>query len=276
MDEIIEPIPLRYDGMDAENHEIELASLGESLQGASRIISVVSNFVVTGEYKFNYQSHDIRVVTKEPTAKCFELLLFIKAVSQHPMFGGFAGSLVAAIVAYVIAKKSKEPTEAEKRLLHIEEKLIEHGTQDRKILIGMLSVIEKMADDLHPSLKQTVAPIEVTCETIQIGRTEYEPLVITPDRKKKIIEEGEITIDDERDYSVYITELDKENATCKVRFSQSGEEKRIPAIVADPTIKVTNDPYTLAMASRSEVQVTGKLEYQDEELKRLHILKIRS
>jgi len=275
MDEIIEPIPLRYDGMDAEDHEIELGALGESLQGASRIISVVSNFVVTGEYRFNYQSQDIRVVTKEPKAKCFELLLFIKAVSQHPMFGGFAGSLVAAIVAYVVAKKSKEPSEAEKRLLNLEERLIEHGMQDREILRGMLGVIEKMADDLHPSLKQTVAPIEVTCETIQIGRTEYEPLIITPERKRKIIEEGEITIDDEREYSVYITELDKENATCKVRFSQLGEKSRISATVADPTIKVTNDPYTLAMASGSQVQVTGRLEYQDDELKRLHILRVR-
>ena len=38
------PIVVRYDGLDAERHEIELGALGESLQGVSRIIGVAANF----------------------------------------------------------------------------------------------------------------------------------------------------------------------------------------------------------------------------------------
>lgn len=274
MDDSLDPIPLRYEGLDATEHEIDLASLGESLQGASRIVAVVANYVATGEYKFQYQSHEVRVVTREPKAKCFELLLFIKAVGQHPMFGGFAGALLTAIIGYLIAKKSKDPTETEKRLLELEEKLIEQGNTNQKIVASMLKIIDKMTDDLHPALKQTVAPISVTCETLQIGRSEHEPLLITRERKEKILEEGEISLDDEARFNVLITELDKENATCKVRFTQSGEEKRIPASVADPSVRLPNDPYSLAMASENPVSVNGRLEYQDEELKRLHILKI--
>jgi hypothetical protein len=140
----------------------------------------------------------------------------------------------------------------------------------------MLSVIEKMSDDLHPALKQAVAPINVTCETLQIGRTEYHPLLINPERKRRILEEGPIRIGDESDFLVVITELDKENATCKVRFTQYGEEKRIPALVADPSVKIIDDPYSLAMARGGEVRVSGKLEFQDEEIKKLHVLRIHS
>jgi hypothetical protein len=44
---LIEPVRIRYDGLDADNHEIELSLLSESLHGISRIISVCSNFAVT-------------------------------------------------------------------------------------------------------------------------------------------------------------------------------------------------------------------------------------
>ncbi len=47
---IDEPIRIRYDGLDATNHELELGSLAESLRGLSRIISVTGNFVATGRY----------------------------------------------------------------------------------------------------------------------------------------------------------------------------------------------------------------------------------
>jgi hypothetical protein len=273
--EIMEPIPVRYEGIDAADHEIELGLLGESLIGVSRIISVCANFVVTGEYKFHYDSQQIRVVTKEPQAKCFELLAFIKAVSQHPIFQGLAGSVVAAIVAYIVAKKSKEPSETEKRLFALESQMMESGMRDREVVMKMLSVIEKMADDLHPALKQAVAPINVTCETLQIGRHEYHPLLINPERKRRILEEGPIEFGDEEEFHVFITEFDKENATCKVRFSRHGEEKRIPGSVADPSGKIIDDPYSLAMARAEEIKVLGKLEFQDGEIKRLHILAIR-
>lgn len=274
-DGLMEPIPVRYEGIDAVEHEIELGLLGESLIGVSRIVSVCANFVVTGEYRYHYDSHQIRVVTKEPQAKCFELLVFIKAVSQHPIFQGFAGSFVAAIVTYIVAKKSKEPTEAEKRLLALESQITESGMRDWAIVMKMLSLIEKMADDLHPALRQAVAPVNITCETLQIGRNEYHPLLINPERKRRILEEEPIELGDEEEFHVFITEFDKENATCKVRFSRHGEEKRIPGTVADPSGKIIDDPYSLAMARAQEIKVMGKLEFQNGEIKRLHILAIR-
>jgi hypothetical protein len=273
---LMEPILLRYEGIDAAEHEIELASFGESLIGMSRIVAVSSNFVITGDYKFNYQSHQVKVVTREPKAKCFELLLYIKAVSQHPIFQGFAGPLVAAIIGYIIARKSKESRETEKRILAIEELVRANGYTNEKVVLKMLSLIEKMSDDLHPALKQVVAPVNITCETIQIGKSEYEPLLINANRKAKILEESPIEIEDEASFSVVISELDKENATCKVRFTLPKEEKRVPALIADPSVKIMDDPYSLAMACASVVKVTGKLEYQDGEIKKLHILNIHS
>lgn len=44
---LFEPIPIRYDGKDAERHEIELSALADSLKGLSRILAVAGNFAAT-------------------------------------------------------------------------------------------------------------------------------------------------------------------------------------------------------------------------------------
>lgn len=43
-------IELRYEGRDADAHEIELHQLGESLQGFGRVIAVAAHFSQTGQY----------------------------------------------------------------------------------------------------------------------------------------------------------------------------------------------------------------------------------
>ena len=45
-----EPIVLRYDGLEAERHVIELGSLGQSIQGASRLLGSAGSIVVTGQF----------------------------------------------------------------------------------------------------------------------------------------------------------------------------------------------------------------------------------
>ena len=45
-----EPIVLRYEGLDADRHEIELSQLGSSLHGAAQIIGSAAHVVATGQY----------------------------------------------------------------------------------------------------------------------------------------------------------------------------------------------------------------------------------
>ncbi|MGV5401473.1 DUF7946 domain-containing protein [Pseudomonas aeruginosa] len=44
----VEQIKIRYEGGDADRHELDMLELGESLQGFARLYSTVANFVETG------------------------------------------------------------------------------------------------------------------------------------------------------------------------------------------------------------------------------------
>jgi hypothetical protein len=63
-------ITIRFDGLDAEDHEIDLFTLGESLQGLARIAGTVGHFAATQEYSRYFRSHELKVLAKEPRENC--------------------------------------------------------------------------------------------------------------------------------------------------------------------------------------------------------------
>lgn len=62
---------LRFDGLDAEKHEIELNCLGESLKGFSKILATAGTFAITQKYTKNSAGHEVKVYAKEAKANCF-------------------------------------------------------------------------------------------------------------------------------------------------------------------------------------------------------------
>ena len=96
-------ISLRYDGLDAENHEIDLACLGESLKGFSKILATAGNFAVTQRYSKNVAGQDVKVYAKEARANCFTLDAVLNFVGQSQLFSGAVGSILGALIPYILA-----------------------------------------------------------------------------------------------------------------------------------------------------------------------------
>jgi hypothetical protein len=67
---IFDPILIRYDGLDATQHEIEISALGESLRGLSRVIGVAANFAATQRYVQHKDALSVRVVARRSCAAC--------------------------------------------------------------------------------------------------------------------------------------------------------------------------------------------------------------
>lgn len=97
-DAIGTPILIRYDGLDAEAHEIELAALAESLRGLARIIAVTGNFAATGRYVQHKDALDVRVVVGTPQAHCFELWAFVRWAGEHALIATTVGGLTVALI----------------------------------------------------------------------------------------------------------------------------------------------------------------------------------
>jgi hypothetical protein len=198
-------------------------------------------------------------------------------VAQQPIFQGAAGNLMMALVNYLIHRWSKENS-TERRLHELEEKLVESGIQDRTVILEMLRVVEKLTSDLHTSLKQAVAPIGSSCSTLTMSTEISNALPIDVKRKEIILDEGLLELTDQRILQVLITELDIENASCKVRFpsemDEDEEAKRYRAVISDPAIKYPNSAYSHAMASAKQLMVKGKIELKHGEINKIYILDI--
>jgi len=78
---IIGSLSIRYEGHDADGHQIDLSQLGASLQGLARILAVSAHFVQTGKYNKQYSALSVQVVAAPVQEHhCYEVLAVVKDV----------------------------------------------------------------------------------------------------------------------------------------------------------------------------------------------------
>ena len=68
VDALGEPVLIRYEGLDADSHEIEIAAFADSLKGLSRIIGVAGNFAATQKFVQHKDALSVRVVAQPATS----------------------------------------------------------------------------------------------------------------------------------------------------------------------------------------------------------------
>ncbi|EBX1905019.1 hypothetical protein DQ931_24610, partial [Salmonella enterica subsp. enterica serovar Corvallis] len=162
-------ISLRYDGKDALNHEIDLNCLGESLKGFSKVLSTAASFSATQKYSKLVTYQEVKVYAREARANCFTLDAVLNFVTQNQLFSGIAATILGAILQYIFARNSNKKDEM-KALQQVLEKAIEAlGNKDAGTIDKLISVIDKMAVELRPSVRQAVSPIGNTCDQISIA-----------------------------------------------------------------------------------------------------------
>ena len=261
-------VPIRYDGMDAERHQIELCSLGESLQGMARILAVTGHFALTQEYAKQYQAHDIKVLVKEPKANCFTIDAVLEFAKQQQVFAGLAAPVLTAILAWLFARSANRRDEM-KALKDSLDKAIETLVGNNQQTVDrMLSTMERMADALRPAVREAVKPIGRTCTQMTIGGN----VVVDQAAADAIRSETVDEVSAEKTWRVRITELDVESGTAKVRFDGDAQvERRVKAIITDPSVKVLGNAYAQGLLSQAELEVRGKATLRDGEIAQLYI-----
>jgi hypothetical protein len=115
MDHDFLPVIIRYDGLDADGHVIDLGLLGQSIQGASRLLGSAGSIVMTGQFAKQTQALSVRVLAGQPQAHCWEIPAIITTVilpAAAPMLPAIKDAATAAatravtgIVNYAISKQ---------------------------------------------------------------------------------------------------------------------------------------------------------------------------
>ncbi|WP_257885276.1 DUF7946 domain-containing protein [Proteus terrae] len=274
----------RYDGLDAEKHSLELNALSESLKGFSKILVTVGTFAATQKYVKNTPMQEVKIYAKEARANCFSLDAIMDFVNQYQLLSGGFGAILTVMVSYVFAKNSQKKDEM-KALKDSLDKAIEAlGNKDRDTIDGLLKVIDKMASDLRPAVRQASSPIGNSCTEISIkSNIPNQPPTIVNQKDKEEIDKLE---DDEligiSEYKVFITNVDVVNKTAKVIFENDENQRRVNAEVIDPAFGSKNSPYIKALSnfnssgvsSTAVVTVTAKATAKNGKINKLFIVDV--
>lgn len=269
------PVVVRFDGMDADRHEIEMSALAESLKGLSRIIGVAANFAVTDKYVQHKDALSVRVITRAPEAKCFEIVAWVKWATEQPLISGTLATLLATLITYIVTKAANNREEMRHLRGALEAAIKELGHRDQPVVDRLLTTIDKMADALKPAVKQAVSPVGETASTMTIGDgSGLRMAFVGPAEKASIMADDPIEVGAEQSYHVLITELDMETGGCKIAFLDD-PEPRFSGKITDPAFSIPNNNYVLAMAGRKEIIVRAKATLKSGEIERLYISDIQ-
>ncbi len=269
----VEQIKIRYEGGDADRHELDMLELGESLQGFARLYSVIANFVETGIYSRQWKALEIRAYATEPKAKCFEMGMLLSWASQTQILSGLAAAAVSPIIGYVLCRLSNQKEEMKHLREVLETVLKERHGNDINIINRMMDSVDRMADALRPAAKKALSPIGSSCQRIEAvdqgGTHIFDQAMkdaIQADEGDELT--GEIAL------NILITELDVEKQTCKFRLvdepdqlDEEGSPLRFSGKITDPEIELQGNKYNMSLALGKQLNAKGKARMRDGNIK---------
>ncbi|SEK88759.1 hypothetical protein [Nitrosovibrio tenuis] len=271
MADINQVMSLRYDGKDAEKHELDLFSLGVSLQGFARISSHAGTFAITHRYSKYLRSQVVRVAAQEARANCYSIDVVWNFVLQHQILSGSFGMLVATIIPLVLATASRKKDE----ILHLKDSLdkaIERlASRDQPTMSRLLDTVDRLVIDQRRNARQAFEPIGLSCRTLTVSAGGKSTTFDQADKAaSELSPKDEIT--EMLVFSVLITELDLERFTGKAYVDQfAPPDRRIPITIMDPTVQTQNNAYASSLAAASPLRVLAKGLLKEGKLVRLFV-----
>ena len=118
-------------------------------------------------------------------------------------------------------------------------------------------------------MKKLVEPIGKTCSQISINCNNTKIVLDQYDKEMIDLSFNEVIEEDDA-LEIFVTSIDIERATCKVRIV--GLKKRVTAmIIGENTFRSNSDPYSNAVASRNKITVKATKIFRGSELRRILI-----
>lgn len=266
----MEAIIIRYDGLDATQHAIEITALGDSLAGLGRIIGVAATFAVTDKLVLHSDARPLKVVVGPPEPNCVTLQAALAWVDQSAFVAGTASALTASLVAYIIKSYAGQKEEMKHLRAITEQALRQAGHRDDKIVERLLDTVDKMADSLKPSVRKAVKPVGVTAQTMTVGGSSPGSARVVVDKAMRdaIDADAPLEVGDEVMVEVRFEEMNLVSRTCRIAFN---EEDHFSAEITDPVFLIPNNAYATAFAAQTSLQVRARPTLRDGEIDRWYI-----
>jgi hypothetical protein len=277
MDHDFLPVIIRYDGLEADRHVIDLGLLGQSIQGASRLLGSAGSIVVTGEFAKNTPSLSVRVLAGQSHANCYEIPALIAtvlpaALPALPIIKEAATTAatkaVTGIVNYAISKVGGRKREAEMARDVAVKALEEMGHTSRVVVEAM----ERVVTSQRPAIKMFVTPVGESCSVARIGDPAFGAISVDAATRRVIDAPEPGEIGETLDYEILISEFDFKNRSCKFSLREQNDPgHRFNGEITDPVAQNPQNPYSAALNAQSWIRVRAKAKTIKGELEKLFI-----
>ncbi|WP_295732157.1 hypothetical protein [uncultured Bartonella sp.] len=266
------PIIIKYEGLDADKHEIELSSFAESVKGLEKIISVAANFAISQRYVKRRDAMVIRVMATTPSEGSFDFPLILGWASQNSIASNTVGGLIVALVCYIFSKLSGRKQEMKALQAALEAAIKELGNKNQSVVDRLLDTVDSMAASLRPAAQQALTPIGNSVYSLSVLSKDQKvaPFVVGEAEKEAVLSGGNIEILDEAEYKVRFHEMNKDTNSCRISFLD-GDGDRITAVINDPCFTLEENNYIKAFANNAYIPVKAKAAIRDGEIIKLFI-----
>jgi hypothetical protein len=271
-DALIEtPVIIRFDGLDAAHHEIEIQAFAKSIKGFGRIIAVAANFAATENFVQHKDAMDVRVVVRPPEPNCVTMAAIVQWVEASPLLTNVVGGLLVILIGYIFARNANQKQEMKHLHGALETAIKELGNRDQRVVDRLLGTVDKMADALKPAAREAVNPIGRSVQKVTISNTEApSPVVLGTAERDAIESRTPAEIKPERSLEVLFTEMNLDKRSARVAITDE-PDIRVAAEISDPVVSEPNNPYALAFASQQPIMVRAKAVMKGGKLDKLHI-----
>ena len=269
-------IQIRYEGLNADNHEMELASLATSWQGLAKIIASAADIACYNRL-VDEKKWQVKVTTKAEIQPGSILTTIWVYVNQSSLFSNLASTIFATILGYWLSNR-KSRKELEKKLKEVQLQLVKEQVLREIDVRRKDEIIESLENErernklaeaidtgfmkVKASGRKLVNPINRECETItaKIG----EKVLFVADKKSKDIFRKERLFGDTGAYQIYIRKLDKLSGHCSVFIIDENDEGTlVEAEINDAKFFAVNNEYLDSFANRAKANILNVNAYPE-------------
>lgn len=272
---------IRFDGMDAAQHQIDMRQLGRSMMGLDRAISDAVFLATENRLPLPKERRSLVVRVEAPVAACVELHGVIVAASgmlplAYQIISDPGTKFLFQFMSFLLKWRGGKRKDAEVHLMEAHRLLMADRKDERASMMKNEEQWRQfsldLVDRLAAPLREVVAPLGQSSETLTLAApagdeaTVIDVAMAEAVRSKEPLEVGDMT-----KFRVRVDGVIKHSRQLKVEIE--GQEGRfVSAEVRDPIFDSGPNVYTRALSDAGYLEVDAKPTYRDGELVKLHIM----
>lgn len=269
---------LRFDGLDAVHHRVDMRLLGRAMLGAEAAIHDGYWLAIERSADRGRKRTELSVQVYAPRAKCYELqgaifgaagvLPFAYEVATS-LGADYVKHLLSAILLYHGGRRSDAASHMDKALDIIRE---QNASTERMHAVTMDTML-KLVEGSRRAATDIVAPVGPSVNRLQIGTSDMEDATdIDVAMADAIRSTQPVQVSDMVDVSVRFDALLRASRKAKVYLDEAGD-KPVSAEIRDPAYDEFPNLYSEAFHQDHPLMVSAKISRRDDgEIVKLHIM----